>query len=166
MTRIEKTPSRPSISGTLSAATRRQWAQFCLSRHRGWQLSIHEPWLDAGISRVVLIQSVFMLNFEFKTGDEAARQAAQEEAIAYANANPYRRGTLGDYDYFAFPGAVAFTATLKAAGWVTGSVAARLNALIDAQDAKTFERVLSSITSYLPDDYTELVADALQAEAR
>lgn len=157
--------SGPTISGTVSLETRRQWAQFCESRHRGWQLSVQDPWSDSGRARVVLIQSVFMLNFEYPAGDQAAQAAAREEAIAYANANPFRKGMLGDMAYFAFPQVVAFTAPLKPAGWVTGDAARRLNAFIDADDVRAFEEAVSGIASYLPEDYTTVVLAALKAQA-
>jgi hypothetical protein len=151
----------PTISGTISPATRRQWDQFTESRHKGWALSLHEGWLDPDRSRVVLIQSVFMLNFEYKTGDAAARAKAVADAIAYANANPFRRKMVGDYATYSFPGAVGFSAALHAAGWATGDVAKRLNTLIDSGDDKALSAVLDPISMYLPDDHSELIREIM-----
>ncbi|KWU26365.1 hypothetical protein [Burkholderia cenocepacia] len=154
----------PTISGNISPATRRQWDQFTESRHKGWALSIHEGWLSPNRSRVVLIQSVFMLVFEYKTGDMAGRAQAVADAIAYAEANPFRRVMVGDYATYSFPGAVGFTAPLHSAGWVTDDVATLLNALIDKDDEAALAKVLNAITTYPPEDHTARVREILQEQ--
>jgi hypothetical protein len=154
----------PTISGNISPATRRQWDQFTESRHKGWALSLHEGWLGPDRSRVVLIQSVFMLNFEYKTGDAAARAQAVADAVAYANANPFRRKMVGDYATYSFPGAVGFSAALHSAGWVIGDEAKILNSIVDRGDDKALSAILDQISTYMPDDHSALVREIMRKQ--
>jgi len=148
----------PMISGDLSPTDRRSWEALGEKRRNGWTLTIHEPWTDKGRARVVLTQSVFLVQFDYQTGDAHERDAARTLALQFADANPLSIQEVGTFRYFSIPTAVSFTAPLHAAGWVTGPAARQLNQLIEAKDGKTLDSVLFKLDNYTPRNLSQQVA--------
>jgi hypothetical protein len=146
----------PDIS-SIDSKDRARWLPSCEPVHQRWQLAMHEPWLDNQVSRVVLIQSVFMATFQYPTGDIEARNEAKEQAIRFSARNALKRVELAGFQFFQCRDVVAFTAPLKAAGLVTGRAAEILGRYIDVQDTRSLEALLSKLSGYTPMDYSAAI---------
>ncbi|NMM01584.1 hypothetical protein HHL24_27055 [Paraburkholderia sp. RP-4-7] len=161
---IEWVPDPSVLPGTsypqfsdLDPRFRRLWEEQAMSMHRGWSLCQHDAWLHTGWSRYVLVQSVSLVTFAYPTGNEELRRKAKLDALIFADSNPLKAHRIGAFCVMACREVVYFTATLQAAGWVRGEVAAALNEMIAREDAEQLDAILTCLPGYAPEDHTESV---------
>lgn len=83
---LGKAPSK--VSDDLSRETAANWRKIDHENIHGWMLFDHDPWLDNGKSRKVLIKAPHMIQFHFEHGDDAGKAAADAAARQWAKANP------------------------------------------------------------------------------
>lgn len=150
----------PKISD-LDPVSLKMWAAVSESTCGGWNLSIHDPWSD-GRSRVVLTRAVFIVQFEYRQGDAAAREIARSAAIKFADANPMKRIEMFPIQCWACPQMVAFSGPLQPAGWVTGAMAKAMNGFLDAGDATGLKECLKLLASNTLEDHSTALFEAIR----
>jgi hypothetical protein len=128
---------------------RRDMELMAISRHRGWSLCQHDPWLYEGtfdaLSRYVLVQACAMIQFPYPTGNEEKRCKAKLDALIFADKNPLAMRRAGSFCFAVCPQVVYFTAPLHAAGWVRGQAATMIIDMIANGDGEQLDAVLKAI---------------------
>ena len=150
----------------LNPHERRGMELLAISKHRGWSLCQHDPWLYEGtldaLSRYVLVQACAMIQFPYPTGDEDKRRKAKLAAMIFADANPLTTRRVGSFCFAVCPKVVYFTAPRYAAGWVRGDVATAIIEMIVSDDGEQLDAVLKAIpVNSGPRDFTRVVKAGL-----